>query len=107
MAKKQTQEIVSEAADNTRVLKQTKNIMKLVVRNVKFSTGFQNVKFIAKNQRGGVVICRTKGQPPIRVKFCDAYKKPHFEASIRGNSVVPIGKTPNQAFARAVKEFWA
>lgn len=103
MSKKQT--TVSEAAANTKIVKRTKNVMKLDVGSVKLAGELRKVRFIAKNTKGGVVICRTKGQPPIRVRQLGAV----FSAFIRGatDDEIPTAKTPDQAFARGVKAFWS
>lgn len=100
---KQSVSAVSAAADNTRVLKRTKNVIKLVVSGVKIAGEIRKVKFAARNERGGFVVCRTAGHPPIRVRDNGMGG---FVASVRGETGVKA-KTPDQVFARAVKSFWA
>lgn len=107
MTKKQATAAVSSAADNTRVLKRTKNVIKLVVTGVKINGEIRKVKFAARNERGGFVVCRTAGKAPIRVRAWSDGRGITYDASVRGNSVCESAKDPSKAFALGVKAFWA
>lgn len=100
---------VSAAVDNTRVLKRTKNVIKLVVTGVKINGEPQKVKFAARNERGGFVVCRAKGVTPFRIR-CerDAKGREVFYAGTRGRGTDAYSaKTPQKAFAIGVQQFWA
>jgi hypothetical protein len=94
---------VSEAAANTRVLKRTKRLMKLEVVGVKFAGAEHKVRFIA-NAIKNVVIARCKGQKPMRITLADSGK---FAVRVRGDQMVLAAPTPQQAFAKGVRGFWA
>jgi len=67
----------------------------------------QSVTFVARKK---AVVARTKGQPKIKVTPLVGLggKVNKFEAiSVKKPSVVWMGKTPAQAFARAAKNAWA
>jgi hypothetical protein len=107
MSKQTASVSVSAAADQTRVVKKSKNLMKLDVVGVKIGRESRRVRFVAQNKRGGIVICRTKGLPPIRVRCIVLGHRDEFWATVRGTDEVAIAKSPMQAFARGVKQFWA
>lgn len=92
---------VSSAAANTRVISATKTVMKLVVAGVRIAGEKRKVKFIARN---GMVVCRSMGMPKFVVREREVGG---FIASCRATKESVTAPTPEQAFARGVKGFWA
>ena len=102
-----TKQTVSVASPNTRVLSKTKNLLKLVVDGVKIAGEVTRVKFVARTDKGGLVVCRTKGQKPFRIQAeTNAKGKTTYYARMRGGFECSAN-TPNKAFARGTNEFWA
>jgi hypothetical protein len=106
MSKKQ-EVATSEAAANTKIVKRTKNLMKLDVSRVKVAGELRKIRFVAKNKHGGVVIARTRGLPPMRIRCVMLRHRDEFWVTIRGNEGAAIATTPDKAFARGVKAFWS
>lgn len=102
MSRKQT---VSEASVNTRIVKRTKKLIKLVVSGVKFGGSQHKVNFVARADKG-FVVARTPGAPALRIgREVNAKGKESFTCRI-GREVVGSKKTPQQAFAMGVQNFW-
>ena len=103
MSRKQ---IVSEASVNTRVLKRTKKLMKLVVSGVKISGVTRKVKFVARADKG-IVVCRLPGSPALRIgREVNGRGNELFTCRV-GREVIGTKKTPQKAFAMGVAQMWA
>lgn len=97
---------LSPAAENTRVLKRTKKVIKLVVDGVKISGVTRKVKFVARADKG-IVVCRLPGYPALRIGR-EVNGKGHESFTCRvGRESIGTKKTPQKAFAMGVAQMWA
>ncbi len=97
---------VSEAAENTQVLKRTKKLIKLVVAGVKISGVIRKVKFVARADKG-IVVCRVPGSPALRIgREVNGKGRESFTCRV-GREVIGAKKTPQKAFAMGVAQMWA
>lgn len=80
--------------------------LKIVVRNVLVGDEARTVRFIARPVRSGLVVCRTRGLPKLRIMSSDGGRSFEVECPKHGAISVP-GRNPAKAFAAGVREFWA
>jgi len=84
-----------------------RNTLKIVVRRVRIAGESRTVKFTARPVRGGVVMCRSRGLPKFRITATEVRGKTVYMARAKNLDGEVSAKSPDRAFARGVKEFWA
>jgi hypothetical protein len=65
-------------------------------------------RIVFRKKPNGSFVCRLKGQERIRIRLRDNEWEADAKSFNRiGAELIIAGKTPEQAFKRAIKSFWA